>query len=586
VPAKSLASCSSNRAPKPVQPPGRHGADDEPMQLLWERGVDDPLFLGALAAGLADLDAPTVLVLDGLSGQLDRAMRDGLGLLVERAGDTLRMVATTRSDPPLPTARWRALGWINDIREDTLTLTDDEALAIAEHTDTAIQDVDEVIALNHRVDRWPIGFHMALLSRPTGAAPSKNTNLSVGSNRLLASYLVAEILEAMTEDERNVALTLCVLEWFDPDTCAQLVGPNAGDAVRQLLKRGMFLSVADPRVGSMRFHDLFRELMETELGYRDPVTRLELHRRAAVLWRSRGDLMSAYHHLAVIGETSTARELLVGPTLELVDRGDLAELRRFARQLPNQQHVTSVNLALDLALVSLYAEGTIGARRWCDRADTLLDDHDDAARLRLLGLRCAVALLDADLDAALDIISSHGLSPSDSVDVFERRLPILAARVLLAARRTEADDWITLAGLITGPEIVTEVTVPTLRAWHEWTFGSLQRSMKYIDGALTSIEEHRIGPHHLAFDTLITGGWCRLSVGDVSDATRLAERAWADAETLGCAWHQLQAGYLGARLALVTGEPARALKLIDGLRANIPFDSCTSYSDRLRGVEI
>ena len=32
----------------------------------------------------------------------------------------------------------------------------------------------------------------------------------------------------------------------------------------------MFLSVVDPRVGSMRFHDLFRELMEMELGFRDP----------------------------------------------------------------------------------------------------------------------------------------------------------------------------------------------------------------------------------------------------------------------------------------------------------------------------
>ena len=32
----------------------------------------------------------------------------------------------------------------------------------------------------------------------------------------------------------------------------------------------MFLSVVDPRTGTMRFHDLFRELMEIELGSRDP----------------------------------------------------------------------------------------------------------------------------------------------------------------------------------------------------------------------------------------------------------------------------------------------------------------------------
>ena len=36
----------------------------------------------------------------------------------------------------------------------------------------------------------------------------------------------------------------------------------------------MFLSVVDPRTGAMRFHDLFRELMEIELGSRDPEQRL------------------------------------------------------------------------------------------------------------------------------------------------------------------------------------------------------------------------------------------------------------------------------------------------------------------------
>jgi LuxR family maltose regulon positive regulatory protein len=574
------------------------GIDGEPAMLLRERGADDPLFIGALAAGLADVGTPIVLVLDGLSDQVGQGVIDGLTLLVELAGDTLRMVATTRSDPPLPVARWRALGWLNEVREDTLSLTDDEALAIAACTDTAIRDADEVIALNRRVDSWPIGFHMALLSRPGGSTLPMSSDPAAGSDRLLAEYLAAEVLAAMSQEEREVAFALCVLDRFDPDMCAQLVGPHAGEAVRRLLQRGLFLSVVDPRVGTMRFHDLFRELMETELGYRDPVARVELHRRAAMLWRARGDLMSAYHHLAVIGETGTARELLLEPTLVMVDRGEFDDLHRFARHVPPPHQVASADLALDFALISLHADGTLSARRWCDRAETLLDEgmgdgdgdggvSGDEQVQRLLGLRCKIALLDADLDSALTAIENHRLPPAGSGDVFEQRLPLVAAKVALAARRKEdAAEWISVAQHVAGPPIVTEVTVPTLRAWYEWLFGSLRRALTLVDGALTWVDQHHVNGNRLAFDTLTTAGWCRLTTGDINEAKWLADRAWADAEAIGHAWNHLQAGSLRARLALVTGEPTRALHLIDGLRDSIAFESCRPYSDRIRGIEI
>jgi LuxR family maltose regulon positive regulatory protein len=574
------------------------GVEDEPAQLLWERGPGNPLFLSALIAGLAEVPDPVVLVLDGLSGQLDRATLEGVALLVDRAGETLRLVATTRTDPPLPLARWRSVGWLADVREDDLRLTDEEAIAIAAAADTSFRAAADIVALNQRVIGWPIALHMALLARPGDVVPDRPpTDLLAGTDRLLANYLAAEVLEAMSEGERDVALALSVLEWFDPDLCRDLIGAHGAGAIRQLLRRGMFLTVVDPRTGSMRFHDLFRELMEIELGDRDPELRLRLHRRAAMLWRERGDLMSAYHHLSVIGETAKARDLLIGPAFELVDRGDLDALRRFATLLPTPPRVGNAHMALDLAVITSYADGTLAARRWCDRAATLMDGSPtqdpleaDELALRLQGIRCAISLLEADLDTAVAGIATHrGLAAVGprSNDAFEQRFSILAARVMLGARlREEADEWITLAERLDGPEILDAVTVPTLRAWHEWLFGDLERCSALIDDALGWMTQHGIGAHHLAFDTLITGGWARLSTGHIADATHLAARAAADADTLGHAWNQLQAGYLAARLALVTGDPARALATVDELRALIAFAGSQAYADRLLSVEV
>ena len=359
------------------------GVETEPAMLLRERGADDRLFLSALIAGLAEVAGPVVLVLDGLPDRLDRATLEGLGLLVDRVGDTLRLVATTRTDPPLPLARWRSLGWLADVREDELRLTDDEAIAIAAATDTSFREASEIVALNHRVEGWPIALHMALLARPSASPePRRTTDLLAGTDRLLADYLAAEVLDAMTDEERDVTLALSVLEWFDPDLCADLIGAEGAGVVRQLLGRGMFLSVVDPRTGAMRFHDLFRELMEIELGSRDPEQRLRLHRRAAdvVAGPGRPDVGVP----PPLGDRRDGE----GPRPPRRSGVRARRPRRPRRaaagspaSCPTQTHVGNAHLALDLATVAIYSDGTLAARRWCDRGAALLaDDARDAQR--------------------------------------------------------------------------------------------------------------------------------------------------------------------------------------------------------------
>jgi len=113
----------------------------------------------------------------------------------------------------------------------------------------------------------------------------------------------------------------------------------------------------------MCFHAVFRELLEMTLAQREPARRLVLHRRAVLAFRARGDLTAAYRHLAATGEDHRAHELLVDPVIDAVDRGDLAGLRRLARHLPAVQDVDDPRLALDLALVAVYTDGTLVARR-------------------------------------------------------------------------------------------------------------------------------------------------------------------------------------------------------------------------------
>lgn len=560
------------------------GFADEQTELLRERGPDDPVFVAALISRLETVEQPVVVVIDGLNDHLSSSTLDVIALVVERAGDRLRLIVTSRSDPHLPLGRWRANGWLSEVREDDLRVTADESVAIADGFGSHF-GADDVRALNDRVEGWPIALHMALLADTDGAPPT--------GERLLADRLVGGVLESFDEHERHVALSLSVLRWFDPDLADDLVGPDAADVVRDFLERRLFLSVVDPRTGTMRFHALFRELLESELGFRDPARRIELHRHAAALWRERGDLTSAYLHLHAIGETARARAQLVDPAIELVDRGELDALRRFARTLPLRAEVDDAGLAADLALVAFYADGPRAAESWTRRArqlagrQTAIDAASTEADLaiRLRDLEAAVALTDADLDAALEWIAERP-SVTDVDSAFERRFPILAARALVAARRPdEAVTWIRRAERLETPEVVVSVTVPTLRAWHDWITGDLRGAIETADTAMAWIDEHDADANHLCFDTLVTAGWCHLSVGDLDQAARFSRRASVAAAELGGVWNALQAGFLEARLEMVTGDPQRALAVVDNLRSSTDFEQCRPYADRILGVE-
>jgi LuxR family maltose regulon positive regulatory protein len=572
----------------------RGDVDDEPGELLAERGPEDPLFLDALVAQLRT-GARIAIVLDGVTDRLDDLVLNGLVHLVERTGDVLDLVVTARSMPALPLARWRTAGWLTELRDTELRLTDDEAVAAAREIDSEATTA-QVLALHRRLDGWPIGLHMALLSdHHDVATPTSQRSYRAESDRVLADYLVSGVLSSMPPRDRDVVLTLSVLRWFDPATCRELAGIDADEVVSRLLSHGTFLTVVDRQTGVMRFHALFRELMELHLSVTDPARRVDLHQRAARLLQSRNDLPGAYHHYAAIGDRAAGRALLVEPAMTHVVEGDHEALRREAHRLPPTSDVESRELASDLAVIALYAQGPRAARHWCDHAASIAeragggaDGQDDDFAFRLHARRGVVALLEADLETA----SAHVdrcrrlLADTQSTGSFEEQFPVFAARTMLALRREhDSAFWIDRARRITSPALVANVTVPTLRSWQAWLFGDLRAATSLSDDALAWMHDHVRSPNHLTFDTLITAGWCRIGIGDLDGAADLSRTAIEHAAQLEGAWQHLQAGYLAAQLAVLTREPARALQIIDDLRSGISFDACHPYSDRIVAIE-
>jgi LuxR family maltose regulon positive regulatory protein len=548
--------------------------DDEVELLLAERGPHDLAFLAALMAQIERDGRHGVVVLDDVSAISDRSVLDGIALMVDRVGHLLRFIIIARSDPALPAARWRSAGWLAEVREEHLRFNESEALTVAAmFPDLELSD-EVVLGLHHRTEGWPGGLHLALLSIRDSPDPEAHAREVAGSDRLLADYLAAEVLDRLPVAERDVALALSVLDWFDADLCQDLIGNDAVPIAHQLQRRRLFLTTIDGHRGAMRFHPLFRELLESELWWRDPQRRDALHRRAAALWAERGELNNAYRHLRKIGDMQAASDLVVQTTRVLVDRGDRSGLAQWMHALPQATHVDSPSLALDLALASFSAGRERESRAWCDRADELSADDDCALQVRLHAYRCALSLMQGDLDTATQHIDEYErlidlVHPTDDIDV---RFATIATRVAIATRRfDDARMWIKRAQQATGPEDAITVTVPALEAWLELETGDLSVALNLADEACAQAD--RLGARTVGvLDARIIAAWCHLGAGDIESADRMTDLANADVDILGFTWTRIRAGVLAAELCRLTSGPRSSLEVVRQLehRADLP----------------
>ena len=131
----------------------------------------DPL-VTALVNELADQPGANeaLLVLDDYHMIGSPPVHESLGFLIEHRPPVLRLVLTSRSDPPLALARLRASGQLAELRAAELRFTAGEAAAMLR--DAASADVPDaaVAALAERTEGWAAGLQLAgaVAARPAG----------------------------------------------------------------------------------------------------------------------------------------------------------------------------------------------------------------------------------------------------------------------------------------------------------------------------------------------------------------------------------------------------------------------------------
>ncbi len=318
---------------------------------------------------LADVSEQFVLVLDDYQAVEDERIHEGIASLIEHLPTTLRIVMTSRVEPPLRVGTLRARAQLNEIDAGHLRFSLSEAESMLNDIHGLDLTPDTVKRLHGRTEGWAAGLYLAVLSMRGREDAGSFVESFTGSDRRVVDYLAAEVLGEQRDAELDFLLHTSVLDRFCAALCDAVNGARDSRAVLDRIERvNYFLIPLDPRHEWYRYHHLFGELLRHELERREPGRAAELHDRAGRWFLDAGMVSEAIGHLTAAGELDAASQLVDSYWLAFTNAGQRETVARWMDQLPCGYIVSDGRLCLAQARTAL----TVGERdevlRWVDLA--------------------------------------------------------------------------------------------------------------------------------------------------------------------------------------------------------------------------
>jgi LuxR family transcriptional regulator, maltose regulon positive regulatory protein len=259
---------------------------------------------------LASSEHRVLLVIDGLDElRSDDALRR-LELLLLRAPDRLRIVLSSRRELRLGLHRLRLEGTLTEIGSDDLRFTTDEARVLLALAGVELPEL-ALRALLERTEGWAAGLRCAVLSLGGHPDPARLAAEFSGSDRNVADYFLAEVLEHQPAEVRRLLLRTSLLERVSGPMAERLTGePGAERILLELKEAGTFVVALDAHSSWFRYHRLFAEFLQLELRRTEPEAHANLHRAAAEGFADNGYPVDAVRHARAAGDLSLAARIV------------------------------------------------------------------------------------------------------------------------------------------------------------------------------------------------------------------------------------------------------------------------------------
>lgn len=277
-----------------------------------------------LIAETARIQAPLVLVLEDYHAVASNAVHEVVERMVAALPASVHLLVLTRVDPPWPRGHWLGKGWMCELRARDLRFSLEEAQRFfALEPERALSEA----AIGHahaRTEGWIAGLRLVELSLRGAADPDARAQAFSGSDRLVADYLITEVLASQSPEARAFLEATAPLDRFSARLADHLLAGMEPDSAREILDRlerdNLFVVPLDADRQWYRYHHLFQDLLLHNLpSLASAERRAAIDRGAAEWFASEGLIEEALRHWIVAGEIDAAAAHLAAQLGTVID---------------------------------------------------------------------------------------------------------------------------------------------------------------------------------------------------------------------------------------------------------------------------
>ncbi len=363
-----------------------------------------PAMAGRVLSELADARGGVTLVIDDLHELTSPDALAQLTRLLTSLPPQVHAILATRHDVRLGLHRLRLAGELAEIRAADLRFSERETRELLEASGIALSEAG-VALLYQRTEGWAAGLRLAALSLAGHPDPERSVAEFSGSDRTVAEYLLAEMLDRQPPHVQDLLLRTCLLDRVNGELADLLTGrPGSEQILLELEDANAFVESVDPGRTWFRYHHLFADLLRLELRRRLPAEIPALHRRAAGWFTQQGQVAEAIRHTQAAGDWPEAARLLADYSFSLTLDGQAQTMQTLLQAFPPG--------ADDPGLALVRAMGDLAQGRLDEAAahlavaetyaETTLADRQRRLRVAVASLKLSLARRRGDLAGVIE----------------------------------------------------------------------------------------------------------------------------------------------------------------------------------------
>jgi LuxR family maltose regulon positive regulatory protein len=243
-------------------------------------------------------------------------------------------IVATRRDLWLGLHQLRLADELAEIRSADLRFTEPEVRELLDASGVTVSPATATL-LHRRTEGWAAGLRLAALSMASHPDPEQFVAEFSGTDRTIADYLLAEMLDRQPDEIRRLLLRTSLLDRVNGELADLLTDrPGSERILLELEDANAFVVSLDPARTWFRYHHLFGDLLRLELRRTMPEDMPALHRRAAAWLARHGQVVEAIGHTQAAGDWPDAARQLADHTFSLILDGQARTVEVLLRAFP------------------------------------------------------------------------------------------------------------------------------------------------------------------------------------------------------------------------------------------------------------